>query len=61
MGDLRQCLPTDFAENLVAREKKMEIKACYRILGTELLSYEELHYKTVQMSKENKLHLTKRK
>ena len=48
--DLKQCLPTDFTENLLARKK---IKVCYRILGTEILSYEEFHCKTVQVSGED--------
>ena len=29
------------------------MKAWYRILGTEILSYEEFHCKTTQISKEN--------
>ena len=46
LADLKQCLPTDFTENLLAR-KKIQIKAWYRILGTEILSYEEFHCKTM--------------
>ena len=38
---MKQCLLTDFAENLL---KKFQIKAWYRILGTEISSYEEFHY-----------------
>ena len=53
---LKQCLPTDFAENLLAREKK-KIKGWYRTLGTEILSYEEFHCKTTQISEENELSL----
>ena len=31
----------------------------YRILGAEILSYEEIHGKTTQISKENKLYPAK--
>ena len=44
---LKQCLLADFAENLLVR-KKIQIKAWYRILGTEILSYEEFLFKTMQ-------------
>ena len=54
-ADLKQYLPTDFAENLLARAKN-QIKAWCRILGTEILSYEEFHLKTTQISEENKFH-----
>ena len=57
-ADLEQCLPTYFPENLLAR-KKVQIKAGYRILGTEKLSYEEIHCKTTQISEENKLYPAK--
>ena len=36
-------------------KKKVQIKALYRILGIEILSYEELHCKTMQISEENEL------
>ena len=58
MTDLKQCLPTDFAENLLAR-KKIQIKAWYRIIGTKILSYEEFHCKTTQISEENELYPVK--
>ena len=48
---MKQCLPTEFVENVLAR-KKIQVKGCYRILGTEIFSYEELHSKTTQISKE---------
>ena len=51
---LKQCLPTNFAENLLAR-KKIQIKPWYRILGTEILSCEEFHCKTTQISEKNEL------
>ena len=51
---MKQCLPTNFAENLLAR-KKIQIKSWYRILSTEILSYEEFHCKTTQISEENEL------
>ena len=47
-----------FAENLLVR-KKIQIKAWYRILGTEILSYEEFHCKTIQISEETELHPAK--
>ena len=40
-------------------KKKIEIKAWYRIFGTEMLSYEEFHCKTTQISKENEVYLAK--
>ena len=46
---------TDLAENLLAG-KKVQINAWHRILGTEVLSYEEFHHKTTQTSKENELY-----
>ena len=52
---MKQCLPTDFAENLLTR-KKIQIKAWYRILRTEKLSYEEFHCKATQISEENELY-----
>ena len=33
-------------------KKKIQIKAWYRILGTEILSYEEFYCKTMQISEE---------
>ena len=51
---MKQCLPTDFAEHLLAR-MKIQIKAWYRILGTKILSYEEFHFKTTQISEEDEL------
>ena len=48
---MKQCLSTDFAENLLVR-MKIQIKAWYRILGTEILSNEEFHCKTTQFSEE---------
>ena len=56
--DLKQCLPTDVAENLLAR-KKIQIKTWYRILGTEMLSYKEFHCITIQISEENGLYTRK--
>ena len=38
-----------------SKRKKIEVKAWYRILGTEILSYKEFHCKTMQISEENKL------
>ena len=49
---MKQSLPTDFAEYLLTR-KEIQIKAWYRIVGTETLSYEEFHCKTKQ--NENRL------
>ena len=37
-------------------KKNVQIKAWYMILGTEILSYEELHCKTTQISEENELY-----
>ena len=51
---LKQCLPTDFAENLITK-KKNQTKAWYRILGTKILRYQDFHWKTSQISKENEL------
>ena len=48
---MKQCLATNFAENLLAR-KIIQIKSWYRILSTEILSYEEFHCKTTQISEE---------
>ena len=45
---------TDFAENLHAG-KKIQIKGWYMILGTDILSYEEFHCKTMQISEESEL------
>ena len=36
-------------------KKKIQIKAWYRLLGTEILSYKEFHCKTTQISEENEL------
>ena len=33
--------------------KKIQIKACYMILGTEILSYEEFDCETMQISEES--------
>ena len=49
---LKQCLPTDLADNLLARKKIQT----FRILGTETLSYEKFHSKTTQISEENELY-----
>ena len=35
------------------------IKAWYRILGTEILSYEEFHFKTIKISEEHELYPVK--
>ena len=51
-------MPTDFVENLLAR-KKIQVKAWYRILGTEILRYDDFHCKTAQISEENKLYPAK--
>ena len=51
---LKQCLPIDFAENLLAR-KKIQIKTWCRILSTDILVYEEFHCKTTQISEESEL------
>ena len=40
-------------------KKKLQIKAWYRILGTEISSYEDFHCKTTQISEENELHQAK--
>ena len=40
---LKQCLPTDFGENLLAREKKFQVKDWCRILGSDILHYEEFY------------------
>ena len=31
-------------------KKKIQIKACYKILGTQISNYEEFHCKTAQIS-----------
>ena len=40
-------------------KKKIQMKAWYKILGTEILSYEELLCKTMQISEENELYPAK--
>ena len=40
-------------------KKKIQIKASYRILATEILSYEEFHFKTTQISEKNELYQAK--
>ena len=52
---LKQCLPTDLADNLLARKKIQT----FRTLGTETLSYEKFHSKTTQISEENELYPAK--
>ena len=39
--------------------KKIQIKPWYRILGTEISSYEEFHCKTKEISEEKELYLAK--
>ena len=43
------------AENRLER-KKNQITAWYMISSTEILSYEEFHCKTMEISEENKLY-----
>ena len=43
---------TDRLRRKSTSKKKIQIKAWYRILGTEISSYEEFHRKTVQISEE---------
>ena len=43
----------------MSKIRKIQIKAWYRILGTEILNYEEFHRKTTQISEKNELHLAK--
>ena len=43
---LKQCLPTDLADNLLVRNKIQT----FRMLGTETLGYETFHGKTKQIS-----------
>ena len=40
-------------------KKKIQIKAWYRILRTEILSYEEFHCKTTQISEVNEFYPAK--
>ena len=42
-----------------SKKKKIQVKAWYRKMGTEILSYEEFHCKTMQISEENELYLAK--
>ena len=54
-----QAMLTDrLCGNLLARIK-IQIKAWYRILGIEILSYEEFHCKTTQISEKNELYPAK--
>ena len=46
---------TDRLRRKSTSKKKFQIKDWYRILGTEISSYEELHCKTKQISEENEL------
>ena len=50
---------TDILPRKSTSKKKVQIKAGYRILGTETLSYEEFHCKTTQISEENELYPAK--
>ena len=50
---------TDRLLRIFTSKKKIRIKAWYRILGTEILSYEEFHCQTTQISEENELYLAK--
>ena len=55
------CRPEAMLTNRLCRKsfskKKIQIKAWYRILGTEILTYEVFHCKTMQISEEHKLYL----
>ena len=48
-------------QKIYYQEKKNQIKLCYRILVAELLSYEEVHCKTTQISRVNELYPAKQK
>ena len=50
---------TDRLRRKSTSKKKIQIKACYWILGTEKWSYEEFHHKTTQSSHENELYPAK--
>ena len=48
-----------FTPQTLPSQKKIQIKAWYRILATEISSYDEFHLKTMQISEENELHQEK--
>ena len=50
-----QAMLTDRLHRKSTSKKKIQIKAWYRIIGTGILSYEEFHSKTMQISEENEL------
>ena len=47
---------TDRLPRKSTSKKKIQIKVWYRILGTEILNFEEFHRKTTQILEENELH-----
>ena len=46
---------TDRLRRKSTSKQKIQIKACYRKLGTEISSYEEFHCKTTQISEEKRI------
>ena len=50
---------TDKLHRKCTSRKKVQIKDWYRILGIEILSYEEFHCKTMQISEESELYPAK--
>ena len=53
-----EAILTKLAESVLAR-KKIQMKACYKILGTENSSYAEFHSKTTQIPRETELYPAK--
>ena len=50
---------TDRLHRKSTNKKKIQRKAWYRLLGTEISSYEEFHCKNTQISEENELYQAK--
>ena len=58
---LLEAMLTDRIRRKSTIKKKIQIKAWYMTLGTEISSYEEFHGKFTQISEEKKLYQAKRK